>query len=264
MTKTVLITGASSGVGRETALGMAKRGWRTALVARRRDRLDVLSQEIKKMGAPVPLILDEDITAPGSPEKIVEKTLKTFGRLDALVNNAGILRMAPMTAMPVAEMREIFETNFWAPLALVRAVIPAFKNQGGGHVVQVGSGVSRRGLPLMAAYAASKFALLGFTESVRLELASHGITFSLVLPGGIDTEMPELVDRHRLPPGYPSHEKSRVSARRAARAVEKAILGRGTEIFVPWWVRPGAWLSALCPSWADKIIRKSYRRIQWK
>jgi NAD(P)-dependent dehydrogenase (short-subunit alcohol dehydrogenase family) len=170
-----------------------------------------------------PLILPADISQPDQARAVVLSTVAHFGRLDVLVNNAGILRMSPFMDMPVNEMREIFETNFWATIETVRAAIPVMEKQGGGHIVQVGSGVSRRGLPFMAAYAASKFALLGLTEGLRMELAPKGITMSLVLPGGTETEMPANLDRSRLPPTYPSHERSRVSAHRAARAVVKAV-----------------------------------------
>lgn len=267
--KVALITGASSGIGRETAKLLSARGWRLAITARRKPRLDALANELCAKGdirpqggerpheCP-PLVLQADISQPDQARAVVLSTVAHFGRLDVLVNNAGILRMSPFMDMPVNEMREIFETNFWATIETVRAAIPVMEKQGGGHIVQVGSGVSRRGLPFMAPYAASKFALLGLTEGLRMELAPKGITMSLVLPGGTETEMPANLDRSRLPPTYPSHERSRVSAERAARAVVKAVEGRHTEIHVPWWNRPGIWFSTLFPPLADRLIRRSY------
>ncbi|MBK8574227.1 MAG: SDR family NAD(P)-dependent oxidoreductase [Elusimicrobia bacterium] len=261
--KVALITGASSGIGWETAKLLAARGWRLAVTARRKARLDTLANGFEKgdecpRGERPPLVLPADISQPDQARAVVLSTVAHFGRLDVLVNNAGILRMSPFMDMPVDEMREIFETNFWATIETVRAAIPVMEKQGGGHIVQVGSGVSRRGLPFMAAYAASKFALLGLTEGLRMELAPKGITMSLVLPGGTETEMPANLDRSRLPPTYPSHERSRVSAERAARAVVKAVEGKNTEIHVPWWNRPGIWFSTLFPSLADRLIRRSY------
>jgi short-subunit dehydrogenase len=255
--KVAVVTGASSGIGREAAKILSSRGWRLALTARRKDRLDSLADEIVKAGGPSPLILPADISKPDEARAMVLSAAAHFGRLDVLVNNAGVLRMSPFMAMPVIEMREIFETNFWATIETVRAAVPIMEKQNGGHIVQVGSGVSRRGLPFMGAYAASKFALLGLTESLRLELAPKGITLSLVLPGGTDTEMPNTLDRSRLPPEYPQ-ERSRVSAQRAAQAVVKAVEKKSTEIYVPWWIRPGTWLSATFPSLADRLIRRSY------
>jgi hypothetical protein len=262
--KAALITGASSGIGRETALLLAEKGWDLALVARRKDRLEALALEIKKAGGSAPLVLSADISREDQAHAVVTEAAFHFGRLDVLVNNAGILRMAPFLSMPVQEMRDIFETNFWAIVESVRAAAPIMEKQGGGHIVQIGSGVSRRGLPFMGAYAAGKAALLVLTESLRVELAGRGISFSLVLPGGTDTEMPNNLDRGRLPPGYPERESYRVTARQAAKAVVKAVEKRGVEVYVPWWVRPGAWLSALWPSLADKIIQQGYRGVQWK
>ena len=259
--KVALITGASSGIGWETAKLLATRGWSLALTARRKPRLDTLAIELcAKGGERPPLVLPADIAQPDQARAVVLSTIAHFGRLDVLVNNAGILRMAPFMEMPVDEMREIFETNFWATIETVRAAIPVMEKQGGGHIVQVGSGVSRRGLPFMTAYAASKFALLGLTEGLRIELAPKGITMSLVLPGGTETEMPNTVDRRRLPAGYPERGGYRIPAIRAARAVVKAIEKKKTEIFVPWWTRPGVWVSALFPCFADRIIRRSYKQ----
>lgn len=267
--RVALVTGASSGIGWETAKLLAALGWQLAITARRKDRLDTLAASLVKNGdirprggeRPLPpLILPADISQPDQARAVVLSTVAHFGRLDVLVNNAGILRMAPFMAMPVDEMREIFETNFWATIETVRAAIPVMEKQGGGHIVQVGSGVSRRGLPFMAAYAASKFALLGLTEGLRMELRPKGITMSLVLPGGTETEMPANLDRSRLPPEYPSHERSRVSAERAAQAVVKAVEKRNTEIYVPWWIRPGTWASAFFPALADRLIQRTYKK----
>ncbi|HMX43075.1 MAG TPA: SDR family NAD(P)-dependent oxidoreductase, partial [Elusimicrobiota bacterium] len=106
-----LITGASSGIGRETALQLAAKGWRLALTARREDRLKELAAAIQAAGGPAPLILPGDIAQPGAAAARVEKTAAHFGRLDVLINNAGILRMSNFLQMPLSEMRDVFETN---------------------------------------------------------------------------------------------------------------------------------------------------------
>lgn len=264
MSGVALLTGASSGIGWESARLLARRGWRLGLAARREDRLQHLAELIQQDGGPAPRVFPTDVTRPEAVRRAVEATAQAFGRLDVLINNAGVLRMAFFKDMPVEEMHSVFDTNYWSVVHAVKAALPIFEKQGGGHVVNVGSGVSRRGLPFMAAYAASKFALLGLTESLRLETAAQGVTFSLVLPGGTDTEMPQMLDRSRLPVGYPQRAGYRVSAARAARAVVKAVESKNLEIHVPWWVRPGTWVSSLFPAWADRLIKKSYRSVQWK
>lgn len=116
----------------------------------------------------------------------------------------------------------------------------------------------------MAAYAASKFALTGLTETLRTELAPRGITLTLVYPGSTDTEMPQKVNRTRLPPGYPSHDGMRMPVERVARAVVKGVFVRPREIYVPWWGRPTAWVCAFWPGAIDLLLRWNYRRIQWR
>ncbi len=262
--KIALITGASSGIGWETALLLAARGWKLAVAARRQKRLEALAERLRKDHGTEILVLAHDVSRPEGAREMVVKAAAHFGRLDILVNNAGILRMAAFGGMPVEEMREIFETNFWGVVQTLRAALPIFEKQGGGHVVNVGSAVSRRALPFMAAYAASKFALGALTESLRVELAEKGVTLTSVFPGGVETEMPRNLDRSRLPENYPDHGSSRITAVRAAQAVVKAVEKRPVEIYVPWWLRPLAWASVMFPGLTDRLIRRSYGAMEWK
>jgi NAD(P)-dependent dehydrogenase (short-subunit alcohol dehydrogenase family) len=259
----ILITGASSGIGRAAAELFSARGARLILAARREDRLRDLARSLTERGGDA-LAVRADVTLPDDAERMVTAALERFGRIDVLINNTGILRMASWADMSVEEMRQIFETNFWGVVHATRAALPHLRRQGSGHVVNVGSGVSRRGLPFMAAYSASKFALAGWTESLRLEEASHGVTFTTVYPGGVDTEMPHSVDEGRLPAGYVRHEGARISAERAARALVKAVEKRPLEVYVPGWVRPTAWLATVWPSATDWILKKHYGDALWK
>ena len=127
--------------------------------------------------------------------------------------------------------------------------------QGGGHIVNVSSAAGRRGLPFMAAYCASKFALTGLIESIRVELSAHNIAFTTVFPGGVETEMPNNLDRSKLPSGYKEHRGVRISAKRAARAIVCALRDRPLEVYVPWWMRYTARLSMHVPALTDLAIR---------
>ena len=100
----------------------------------------------------------------------------------------------------------------------------------------------------------------GLTESLRLELGPKKIHFTTVYPGGVDTEMPASVDPSKLPPAYHRHEGLRIPAARVARAIRKAIKYRPLEVYVPWWVRYGAWLSVVSPWLADVILKRNYRK----
>jgi short-subunit dehydrogenase len=258
--KTILITGASSGIGAELARQLAAEGHRLALAARRQDRLEILAEELtQKHGIDV-LVCPTDVTQLIQVTTCVQKVWERFGRLDVLVNNAGVLKMQPFVTMPIEDMKILMNTNFWGSLQMIRATAPFMAKQGGGHILQVGSGVSRRGLPFMAVYSATKFALTGLTESLRLELKAQGIDFTLVYPGGVDTEMPASVDPAHLPPHYHRHTELRIPATQAARAIVRAIQKRPLEIYVPRWVRAAAWMSVLFPRLTDFFIHRAYCR----
>jgi NAD(P)-dependent dehydrogenase (short-subunit alcohol dehydrogenase family) len=261
MKKVILITGASSGIGWAAALALAREGHVLALAARRRDRLEDLARRIEALGRGPALVIPADVRRTEEAETMVRRAADRFGRLDVLINNAGLLRMEPFLRMPPADMEDLFHTNFWGPVSAIRHAAPLMARAGGGHVINVGSGVSRRGLPFMAAYSATKFALAGLTESIRLELAEQNIAFTMIYPGGVDTEMPRTVDRAKLPPDYPDHARWRIPSERVARAVVKAVRRRPLEIYVPWWVRVGAWISVLWPAAADRLVGSRRTRI---
>lgn len=259
--KVVLITGASSGIGRALALQLAEQGAFLALAARRVARLEGLSKEIlEKFEVPPPLVLPTDLKRDGDVASMLKKTHDHYGRIDVLVNNAGLLYLEPFAGQPAARMRELFDVNFWPVVQALQEAVPYLGKQGGGHIINVGSAVSRRALPYLAAYSASKWALAGLTEAVRLELASSNIKLTMVYPGGVSTEMPQNADRSRLPPSYPKNRgRSQITAERAARAVVSAIRRPRLEVYVPWWIRIGAWLSVVWPAAADVLVKKIQR-----
>jgi short-subunit dehydrogenase len=252
--KVVIITGASSGIGRALAERLAARGAKLVLAARRQDRLAALSNELKTKHNADCLPLTIDVSNPDDTARMISETLRHFGRLDVLVNNAGVLYMESILTMPLADMHKMMDTNFWPLIHTVRQAAPAL-SQSRGQVINIGSGAGRRGLSYMAAYSATKFALTGLTESMRVELAPQKIAFTTVYPGGVETEMPAGVDRTKLPPNYPAHIHG-ISAERVAKAVEKAIKYRSLEVYVPWWVKYAAYLSVIFPELGDFIVRK--------
>lgn len=259
--KIILLTGASSGIGAEAARQLAAKGHLLALAARRVARLETLARELQERHGIPPLVLPTDVSNPVEIKSMIKKTYDHFGRIDVVINNAGVLFMQDVLEMPREDMRTLMETNFWGPLEIIREAAPIMEKLGGGHIINVASGVARRGLPWMAIYSASKWALTGLTEAVRLEWRPRNIKFTMVYPGGVETEMPSSVDRAKLPPDYPKHIKG-ISAARAARAIVKAVEKQPLEIYVPGWVRLGIWLSTLSPAFADWVIRKV--RTPWK
>jgi NAD(P)-dependent dehydrogenase (short-subunit alcohol dehydrogenase family) len=170
--KTVLITGCSSGYGLETARHFHERGW-DVIATMRRPRPDILPTSDRMR------ILRLDVTSAES----IEAVIATAGRIDALVNNAGIGIVGAFEATPMAAIRKVFETNMFGVLAMTQAVIPQMRERRAGVIVNVTSSATLAPMPLAAAYTASKQAITGFTGSLALELGFFGIGAKLVEPG---------------------------------------------------------------------------------
>jgi NADP-dependent 3-hydroxy acid dehydrogenase YdfG len=186
--KTALVTGASSGIGRSTALALAAAGAHVALVARRAGRLDDLAAQIKADGGQA-LARAADVTDEDDATRAVEDAVGHFGGLDILVNAAGMTQVGRVENANLADWRYVFELNFWASLYTSRAAIPALK-AGGGDIVNVSSTAGRRPVgATFGPYAASKFALTAFNESLRAEVTLAGIRVCIIEPGATATEI---------------------------------------------------------------------------
>jgi NAD(P)-dependent dehydrogenase (short-subunit alcohol dehydrogenase family) len=183
--RSILITGATSGIGREAALRLARGGHLVLAGGRRRDLLAGLARE--SGGLLEPLVLD--VTDPASVAAAGELVARrTGGRgLDVLVNNAGYALPGPLEALAEADLRELFEVNLFGLLAVTRAFLPAMRERGQGRVVNVGSIMGRVAMPLLGAYNASKHAVAAVTDALRIELAPFGVTVVLVEPGAVRT-----------------------------------------------------------------------------
>jgi NADP-dependent 3-hydroxy acid dehydrogenase YdfG len=182
---TILITGATSGIGRDAALRLARAGHLVLAGGRRADALASLDRDAR--GRVEPLALD--VTDPDSVEaarRLVER--RTGGRgLDVLVNSAGFALPGPLEALAERDLRALFDTNVFGLLAVTRAFLPAMRQRGQGRVVNVGSIMGRVAMPMLGAYNASKHAVAAITDALRMELAPFGITVVLVEPGAVRT-----------------------------------------------------------------------------
>ncbi len=190
MGKTALITGASSGFGLLTAVTLARRGWRVLATMRdvnRREKLETMARTAGVLERIEFLALD--VT---NAEQIAEVASTIAGRglrLDALINNAGFSLPGFADDVSDRELREQFDTNFFGAVAMTRAFLPQMRRQGSGHIVMVSSVSGRIGFPGVGSYAASKFALEGWTETLRYELNPLGIQVVLVEPGAFETDI---------------------------------------------------------------------------
>jgi NAD(P)-dependent dehydrogenase (short-subunit alcohol dehydrogenase family) len=180
----VVVTGAGSGLGRCLAVSLAGKGYRLTLVGRDKERLE---QTQAALGDTDCLTLALDVTAAGSGESIVDETLNTFNRIDAVVNNAGMARLARLEQLSLAEAEAMMRTNLIAPVFLIHHAVPALR-ESQGTVVNVGSIGGLLSVPSRALYGASKAALHHVTRSLARELAPD-VRVNAVLPGAIDTPM---------------------------------------------------------------------------
>jgi NADP-dependent 3-hydroxy acid dehydrogenase YdfG len=180
---TVIVTGASSGIGAATARLLYQAGAHPVLAARRADRLDALSQELG--GA---LAVVTDVTDRAATGRLAEAALDRHGRIDGLVNNAGVSLHQALDQLDLDEFARVLDLNVISVVAMTQAVLPAMRAQRSGRIVNISSGTTRMALPGVGAYAATKAAVNMLTSVARLELQSDGIAVSLVLPSITATE----------------------------------------------------------------------------
>jgi hypothetical protein len=187
--RVALVTGATAGIGRATALALASAGATVVLTARREGRLDEVAAAIEGSGGTA-LPIACDVTDLDGVRALVATTLERFARIDILVNNAGIMSLGPLSEARVDEWTRMVAVNVNGALHLVGAVLPAMIERGAGHVINVGSVAGRRPFPGGTVYAATKFALRALSWGMHLELgAAHGIRVTDIQPGYVATEL---------------------------------------------------------------------------
>ncbi len=186
--QTVVITGASSGIGEDVALGFARQGARVALLARRKSMLDDVAGRIDAAGGRA-LAIACDVTKPADVDHAIEEAMRAFHRLDILVNSAGILIPSEVEQLRLHDLERMMSVNVYGALNTIQAATPIMRRQGAGKIVNIASLAGRRGISPLGGYSATKFAIVGLTEALRMELFGSGIRVSLVMPGVIDTPM---------------------------------------------------------------------------
>ena len=232
-----VITGGSSGIGLVTAVELALNGYRMVATMRDLGRSVKLEEAAAKAGVRDRLDLRRiDITETDSLNPAVDAVVHDYGRIDVLVNNAGFSCAGFAEDISLAELRQQMETNFFGNVAMTKAMLPVMRKQQSGHIIQVSSVGGRASAPLLSSYNASKFALEGWSEALRIEVRSVGIRVVLIEPGDYDTDIwgrNVVIAKGALDPGSPNKErsqrfaefvKSRASQRRDPREVARLIV----------------------------------------
>jgi len=267
--KSVAITGASSGIGAATAVACAKAGMRVALFARREDKLHLVRERVESAGGRAIVVVgsvDEDADC----ARLIAETHDAFGTVDAVLANAGYGVEVPTLDMADADIRAMFETNFYGSLRVLRPAVEIMRGQGAGgagsrgHLMFVSSGLSKIGIPRFAAYSATKAAQDYFARAMRIELAGEGIAVSSVHPVVTNTEFSEAAERRgkgprvftKRSPGGLTH-----SADTVANAIVKRLRkGKGGEVWTSLPARLGLGAAVMCPGMTDWAMGRMYRK----
>jgi short-subunit dehydrogenase len=253
--RVALITGASMGIGAATSRALAGAGCRVALVARSGDALVALVDEIHGQGGQA-LSLPGDVAERQTAQAAVRQTVKTFGRLDILINNAAVgLHQSPLTAA-WADVERLMAVNLHGPLAFMRAAVPSMREVGGGLIVNVSSIVGRRAVPRIGVYCASKAALERLGDSLRLELVSHNIRVVTFYPGVTDTGF----NQHTLDVGTGLRPRRMrgASPERVAQAILRVIRREPRDAYATLFDRGYVTFSILLPGVADAILHRYF------
>jgi short-subunit dehydrogenase len=224
--KVALVTGAGRGIGKAIAVSLAKSGCRLILAARTREQLEDVAKRIGNEAVVIPT----DLTRDDELDHLVEQSSKTWGSVDILINNAGWGKRAPVIRANVEDWDQTLRLNLRAPMILAQKLLPAMVAKGEGAVINIGSVSGKTGEANGAAYSASKFGLIGFTQSLYEEVREHGIKVSVILPGFVDTPL--------IPPNRQLDRSKMIQADDVAQAVHYVLNSSATCCPVEIAVRP--------------------------
>jgi short-subunit dehydrogenase len=256
--RVIAITGASAGIGRATALRLARGAAAIAICARRADRLETVAAEIVAAGGQA-LPLVADVTREADMAMFVEQTVTRFGRLDVMMCNAGFGIAGAIDDITPEQMQQLMDVNYTGTYHAMRAALPIFRRQRSGHVIVVSSIVGKRGVPYMGAYAATKFAQVGLAECLRAELAGSGIHVSVVYPVSTETEFFDVMAT-QTGAAVTRASGPRQSAGTVADAIARALDRPVPEIYPHLGSRALVVLNALAPGLTDRVVKRFGRR----
>ena len=253
--KVILITGASSGIGRATAIEFAKLGAHIVLVARKKEKLEKVADELKKFPVST-LICPCDIAKKDQVKQMSKIVLEKFDTVDVLVNNAGFAIYGSVYDLTIEEIESHMETNYFGMVYCIKNFLPSMLTNKSGHIVNVASVAASFGLPGIASYCASKFAMLGFSEGLKHELKDTGIGITVVSPIMVRTSFFDHISFEKMPKYSPVS----LSSKTVAKTIVKAANSSRLEIIVPSVVRGAVWMKSTFPYIINPILGKSFKK----
>ena len=253
--KVVLITGASSGIGRETAIQFAKKGSNLILVARRKQKLEQLDNDLKKYKIST-LICECDVSDKLQVEKMSKLVLEKFCSVDILVNNAGFAIYGSIFDLTTEEIESQMATNYFGMIYCIKNFLPFMLEKKSGHIVNIASVAASFGLPGIASYCASKFAMLGFSEGLKHELKGTGVGITVVSPIMVRTNFFD----HPSFQFMPKYSPTSLSDKTVAKAILRAANSPRLEIIVPSVIRGAVWIKNTFPYLINPILGMAFKK----
>ena len=254
----VILTGASSGIGRAAALQLAEQGAWLALAARDADRLEPVAAECRQRGGRA-IAVKTDVAIESECRNLIEQTMAEYGQIDTLINNAGISMWTPFDQLQdLSILDNIMRVNYLGAAYLTHHALPHLK-QTRGRLVAVSSLGGKNGLPTRSGYAASKHAMVGFFDSLRIELMETGVSVTIIYPGFVTSEIRERAfGADGQPLGKsPVRESEVMSAEECARIMLTAIARRKREEVMTLRGKLGLWVKLIAPGLVDRMARKA-------
>ena len=253
--KVVLITGASSGIGKDTAIEFAKKGANIVLVSRTKEKLEQVAEQLKQFNVTV-LVCQCDVSKKDQVKKMSKTVLEKFDSIDILVNNAGFAIYGSVTDLSIDDIESQMETNYFGMIYCIKNFLPSMLDKKSGHIVNVASVAASFGLPGISSYCASKFAMLGFSEGLKHELKNTGVGITVVSPIMVRTNFFDHPSFEKMPKFSPTS----LSSKTVAKTILKAANSPRLEIIVPSIVRGAVWMKNTFPYLINPILGKAFKK----